>query len=205
MEEGQPKKPVWQKWWFWAIIAVFLLALVGSQVEEDTTTNAPVKKTSFNWANADLTEQNIKTALAQEGAGVKPILTDSDFPKDITKVQVEDNSIYIYYKVKTFWDETDLVKRAGATAIYSGSILYSNPAVKDVTLVTQTEMQDQYGKISVDAVINISFNKGISDKADWKGLADRHITDPGNIYRISPIHFINPGIMKNVKTDEIEL
>lgn len=165
----------------------------------------------INWATADITFDTVKAALGQKTAAA-PISRDTDFPKDITNIEVIDHAtkpgqknVHIYFKPGTVWDETDFVKQVGGTAIIAGSILYANPKVEDVALFAQTEMTDQYGKTETEIVTKLLLTRDFAAKVDWKGLADRHTTDPGNIYRIVPAMFIHPGVLKNVKLDEVQL
>ena len=199
-------KPVWKKT---LVVAGIGLILFSAGCSNDNST--PKQSSTFNWANSEINNDTVKQALAQK-KGAKPIALDSDFPGDISDIKVVDNvskpgmkNILIYYKPGTSWDETDFVKRAGGTAINVGSLLFSNPKIDEVTLFTQTEMTDQYGKTSLDSVVKIVLNGDIAKKVDWTGLAERHISDPGNIYRICDNYSIHPGILKKVKLSEIKL
>jgi hypothetical protein len=66
-------------------------------------------------------------------------------------------------------------------------------------------MTDQYGKTSTEVVTKIVLTRDLAQKVDWKGLAERHVTDPGNIYRIADNYNIHLGILNKVKTDEVRL
>jgi hypothetical protein len=68
------------------------------------------KKEAFNWAGSDVTVDTVKKALEQK-TPAKPVFSDTDFPQNITDVQVLDNvakpgqkNILIYYKSGTVWD-----------------------------------------------------------------------------------------------------
>ncbi|WP_018086441.1 hypothetical protein [Desulfurispora thermophila] len=169
------------------------------------------KKEAFNWAGSDVTVDTVKKALEQK-TPAKPVFSDTDFPQNITDVQVLDNvakpgqkNILIYYKSGTVWDETDFVKRVGGTAIQVGSVLFTNPKIEQVALFAQTEMTDQYGKKSLEVGAKIVLSREIAEKVDWKGLADRHTADPANIYHLAKDYYIHPGILRNVKLDKVKL
>jgi len=224
VENQEPKKkPIWKKWWFW-VLAFFVLIVIASSGSESQQTpasepastqteNAASKakqQTQFNWATADVSEANIKAALSK-GSSVSAVPSDSDFPKSISKVVVMDNAaksgqknIEVWYKAGTAWDETDFVKRCGGTAIEAGSILFANPKVEQVALFALTEMTDQYGKTELEVGTKIVLTREIASKVDWKGLAERHVSDPGNIYRITDNYHIHLGILKNVKRNEVQ-
>lgn len=162
-----------------------------------------------SWATAEITEDTIKKALAGK-SDAKPTFTDSNFPKDITEIRIIDigegkKNIWIYYKPKSSWDETHLVKMAGSTAIFGCSLLYQNAQVGDVAFFTQGDFTDQYGKSKTDVAVKLVITSDLAKKVDWKGLAEMHESDPGNIYRISENYNIHLGVKKNIKSEEISL
>lgn len=200
------------------IAVIILLGIVGSifgggNKETKTGTSEPTsssKQAPIDWPTAEITEQNIRTALSGK-APVNPVSKDLKFPENITQISIENHakegqkSILIYYKADTAWDETDFVKRVGGTAIVAASILFQNPKLEQLGIFAQTDMTDQYGKTSTEVVIKIILTRDLTQKVDWKGLAERHITDPGNIYRIADNYNIHLGILNKVKTDEVRL
>ncbi|MGB4512121.1 MAG: hypothetical protein WBI31_10755, partial [Thermacetogeniaceae bacterium] len=133
MEEQTTKKPIWKRWWFWVCVVILLFIIIGSNSSKSSTptqtqTAKQQTKKQFVWTTAEVTEDNIKAALAKNSPAT-PIVTDSDFPKSITKITIQDSTtkpgqknIEITYKAGTAWDETDIVKRAGGTMIQAGSI-----------------------------------------------------------------------------------
>jgi hypothetical protein len=74
-----------------------------------------------------------------------------------------------------------------------------------LAIFAETEFTDQYGNKNTSTGAKIVITRDIADKIDWKGLAERHVTDPGNIYRIADNYSIHPGIRKNLKLNEVEL
>jgi hypothetical protein len=186
-------------------VVVFVFLAVGTSGDDEEPAAEPEEEIpSLNWATAELTEANIRKVLSRE-FNIDPIYDDGDFPEDITSVTVEENNIIIEFKPETMWDETDFVKRVGGTTIIVGSVLFDNPDVVWVKVVAITEMTDQYGNTEDEEGAFISLDRELADKVDWEGLADRHSSDPGNIYRLSAEYYIHPGIRKNVKMDEVEI
>jgi hypothetical protein len=207
------KKDAEYKKWGIITLVFFVLFVVGisrgSASDNNTTSPTSAKKTTapatvakpaFDWAKASITEANVKSALAIDNS-IDPVSKDSNFPKDIKSVQIDKGNITITYKSGESWDETDLVKRCGGTAIIAGSKLFQNPNVSMITLVTQVDMTDAYGKTTTEAGCTIDLDKATAQKADWKGLAQRHITDPANIYNISPSYGIDMGLYKAINAD----
>lgn len=162
------------------------------------------------WTNAEVTVDSVKSALSGK-ATIDPIPADSSFKNNITDIQVLNygnegkKSVSVYYKSGAVWDETDMVKRSGGTAILISNILFQNPRVEQVAVFAQTDMTDQYGNKKTETGIKNVLKRDTADKIDWKGLADRHISDPGNIYRLAENYYIHPGILKNVKLNEVKL
>ncbi|CEP67833.1 Uncharacterized [Moorella glycerini] len=217
-EEQKPKKKEMGCGCLTIIAVVILLGIVGSLFgggDKETKTSPPEptssqKQASIDWPTAEITEQNIRSALSGE-APANPISKDLKFPENITQISIENHakegqkSILIYYKADTAWDETDFVKRVGGTAIVAASILFQNPKIEQLGIFAQADMTDQYGKTSTEVVTKIVLTRDLAQKVDWKGLAERHVTDPGNIYRIADNYNIHLGILNKVKTDEVRL
>lgn len=214
------RNPIWKKWMlggFGCFALLIFLVVIDSPSKKTEPETKPAQavaqpaKPAFNWATADVTEATIREALAAKPP-VTPSSRDAKFPSDITKIDIVDSTaapgqkhITLHFKPDMSWDETTFVRNVGGTEIVAGSMLFSNPKVEEVTCYAQTEMQDQYGKSSVQSVIKITLKKATAGKIDWKGLADRHITDPGNIYRIADHRYIHPGILKEVPRDKVRL
>lgn len=166
----------------------------------------------FDWARAEITASNIKTALSQ-GFSANPIMLDYHFPQDITQIEVTEstksngykNISISYYPTMLFINESHLVKVAGGTFIAACSKLFENPKVQLVSLSTVVDMTDEYGKTKTEPVIQITMMRQTADKVDWKGLAQRLSPDPGNIYRIADDYYIDPNILRRVDLDSFDL
>lgn len=170
------------------------------------------KKNKIDWPTAEVTEENIRTALSQKPT-IDPLWKDSNFAEKITKIDITDHAVKpgqkiigIWYEMDDAWDETDLVKKAGGTAIIINSVLFQNDKVEWVTLFAQAEMTDQYGNTNLKPVIKIGITREIANKVNWKVLAEKHASsDPGNIYRIADDYNIHYGILRHVKLDKVHL
>lgn len=197
----------------------FVLFIIGICLPSSSTTTQPVatnqgstsQPAAFDWSKSDITNDTVKQALNQKSE-VDPTNKDDKFPADITSIDIENNEtdsalkdIIIHYKPDAAWDETDLVQKAGGTAIVAGSLLFKNNKIGEVIIFTNTDMTDQYGKTADTPAIKIVLNQDLASKVDWKGLSDKHLLDPGNIYRIAADYYIHPGIMKNVKSSDVKL
>ncbi|MGE5390089.1 MAG: hypothetical protein ACM3PE_03400 [Deltaproteobacteria bacterium] len=191
MEKTQAKESLLKKQLILALIIVVLISAASIAYSLHKS----------KWSQDEVTIDNIKTALSDKRNGASPKAMDIGFPEDITRIEMEDQKIYIYYKMKTYRDDTDLVKKAGGTAIYAGSILYENPAVENVELLTEINVPDK----GVENVVNIELNRGMANQVDWKGLALTHDSDPANIYRMYPDHYIAPFIRSKIDKGKILL
>lgn len=177
--------------------------------QEAKPTKTQAKK--FDWKTAEVTKATVKQALKSE-KGPEVIEYDIDYPKNITKVEVYDNAVkpgkknvFVYYRAGTVWDETDMVERAGGTALKVFGVLYKNPAVEDAVVFASTKMTDEYGNTQEENVVKITFTREIASKVNWDGLAKRHASDPGNVYRIAQNYYIHPGILREVDFSKVKL
>lgn len=170
------------------------------------------KKNKIDWPSAEVTEENIRAALSQKPS-IDPLWKDSNFAEKITKIEIIDHAakpgqkiINIWYVTGDAWDETDLVKNVGGTAILINSVLFQNDKVEWVTMFAQAKMADQYGNTELEPVVKIGITREIADKVNWKGLAEKHAgSDPGNIYRIADDYNIHYDILRHVKLDKVHL
>lgn len=224
-EPASAKSPFWRKIpgyrtgtpWKMAVASIVYIMFIAAFIDvvsegpapQNTQPAVSQKETAKDWSTADITEETVKAALAGKSEA-KPTFTDKSFPEDITEISIIDTgdgkkNVWIYYKPESAWDETHLVKMAGSTAIFACSILYQNVQIGDVAFFTQGDFTDQYGKSKTDVAVKLVISNDLAGKADWKGLATRHESDPGNIYRISDNYKIHLGIKKNIKANEIKL
>ncbi|MFA5385898.1 MAG: hypothetical protein WC364_14795 [Eubacteriales bacterium] len=140
----------------------------------------------------EFTADNAKMALAQ----------NKDFEQ--AEVVIEGGNAQVIVKPETFWDDTDLVKMAGEAAISAGDILFKNPNLAQLKVITSAVMTDQYGNEKTESAAYLIIKRETAGKINWTGLAERHISDPGNIYRVVDDFYVHPGVLKNVKTTEIK-
>lgn len=203
------RKPTWKKWLAWVGVA-FVLMIIGAVKMPPSSAPASSHnektdfKQTFAWETADVTEETIRTVFKQ----TKSV----HLPKNATSIQVVDNAlkpghkdVAIFYDPGRFVKESSLVFDVGSTFIRTCEILYKNPKVEKVSINAVSTMIDQYGKSSTGVIIRLVFTRETINNIDWKGLSDRHVIDPGNIYRISDFYYIHPSILKNVNPDEVQL
>lgn len=210
---GTPWKMVVASIFYILFIIACIDAISEGPTQQNTKTQPAISqkenKATKDWSTAEITEETVNKALAGK-TDVKPSSMGIDFPDTITEITIValgdgKKNVWIYYSMGSVWDENDLVKKAGGTAIFTGNLLYNNPNVEDVAIFAQGEFTDQYGKTSLDTAVKIVLNKSLADQVDWKGLADRHVTDPGNIYRIVDNYSIHPGVFSKLKKGEVSL
>ena len=184
-------------------------------VQKTTPTAAPIAATPAPAvtqsapALSDLTPETV-LKLTSSGASVPgaiKITKDNIIKIDVLKnvPNQGENTVSIYFKPGAVWDETDLVRGVGGGIIAASSGLFANSSVSRVVYFAQAETTDQYGKTATQTVIKVDLSRNIADKVDWAGLADRHLTDAGNIYRIADYYKINSGIRGRINTDKIKL
>ena len=159
-----------------------------------------------------LPELTPETVLQLSSSGVSvpgaiKITKDNTVKIDVLKnvPNQGDNTVSVYFKPGAVWDETDLVKGVGGGIIAASSGIFSNQSINRVVFFAQAEMTDQYGKASTQTVVKVDLSRSLADKIDWKGLADRHLTDPGNIYRIADYYKISPGIKGRIDSGKVKL
>ncbi|MDI3341832.1 MAG: hypothetical protein QJR03_15000 [Sphaerobacter sp.] len=124
--------------------------------------------------------------------------------RNITEVSVNElpdggYNVNVYFNMgNDYWDETDFVKRSAASAEVVFQRLFENPAVARVTVWSETQFKDPYGKTSTDTGTRLSMDRDTASKVDWNGLATLELEDWHHIYDIATQYYIHPAIYKNL-------
>ncbi|GIP53102.1 hypothetical protein [Paenibacillus vini] len=126
----------------------------------------------FDWANAEVTEENVKKALEDNiGAAMAIPLTEERFRKFVTSADAQGEYVEITLNPGIFADYKDFVKRAGGSLIAYSKVLFENPQVYEVSLnvlidnvgggenngVYISWRRDQVADVDYDAVLDNMF------------------------------------------------
>lgn len=164
-----------------------------------------------SWARGEVTEKTVKAVL-KDAPEKLSVVRDLSFPESITEIHTVDvaskgaghRNVVIFFKTSAI-NETALLEEVGGTFIFASSVLYGNPKVETVSLRALAEMRDQYGKTKDEVVARLGLSREIAGQIDWEGLALRHSSDPGNIYRIATDYYVHPAVLANADRDRIRL
>jgi hypothetical protein len=164
-----------------------------------------------SWARGEVTETSVRAALSGAPRKLK-VLDDPDFPDNIDKVDVVDSAsageghknVAIFFKT---WaaSETALLEKVGGTFIFACSVLYGNPKVETASLRAMAQMRDELGNTRDEVVARLELSREAAGKINWEGLATRHSSDPGNIYRIATDYYVHPAVLGNADRERIRL
>lgn len=86
MAEGKAKKPIFKKWWFWVIIAVFVIGIAANAGKDDsketvTPATSPDASASGSAATAKPADSAAPSAKATEAPKNKPTMSKAEFDK----------------------------------------------------------------------------------------------------------------------------
>ena len=101
--------------------------------------------------------------------------------------------------------ETALLGKVGGTFIFACSVLYGNPKVETASLRAMAQMRDELGNTRDEVVARLELSREAAGKINWEGLATRHASDPGNIYRIATDYYVHPAVLGNADRERIRL
>lgn len=203
----------------WVLLGTVLLigslSMLGCSNSTQPANQSPAaqeqpKKPAIDWTTAAVNADNVKLALTLDAVG-KPATIDTNFPKDITSVEVEDikekagqKKITIHYTPSTPpTNGTEYLKVAGGTAILGSSILFTNPKVEEVNFAAEVADKDNPGKFS--SGVELTIDREFATNKDWKAIAAQHATDPGYIFREASSWFTFDDIMKTVDENQIKI
>lgn len=159
------------------------------EVKKEETKKKEVK---FDFATAELTKENVTTAI--ESLVGKDKLTKVDITVENGK-----NIVDVTYNSGSVWSEKSLVQGNANTATKVYETLFKNSKVDKVWVWTETEMTDAKGNPSVEGVVNVSMTKENAKDINWSNFKDMVALDYNKLYKIADSHFIHPGIAKNLK------
>ncbi len=189
------------------IVALFgVFSLVTVPPPAPTTTNTAASSTPAqapnpepatpvrsepDFATSELTPDSVKAVAEKSGV-------------DKASVTVKDGVVLVTEE-PTAWDENDMVKSSGRTAVDLFEAVFANAAVKRVTYRTTSDFTDQYGKSSKETAVEITYSRATAGKVDWEGLKNRAWSDWKAPYNIADTYAIHPAVWKNLNKERIPL
>lgn len=198
--EKKAKKPIFKRWYFWAIIAVLLLGAVGGGVsdnenEQDAApeaTSAPVETPALV-IEYTATPESLEALLGALVAGAEDV-----------SVFEADGGWTVEYTVPAlnFLDETDLLKKSLTAYVDFCRTAYTLDGIDSVLFFVSTELRDSRGVDSVQGVFNIEMTRDVFLKYEWDNLRFR----PNTLAQIEAdcsVFWILPTIRDAAKLDKV--
>ncbi|WP_339260147.1 hypothetical protein MKZ12_09805 [Paenibacillus sp. FSL R5-0713] len=143
-------------------------------VNEEATPEPEPVEPAFDWATAEVTEENVRKALLDNVGGAFAIpITDDTFRKFASSSDLKGEYVELTVNPGTFWDEKDFVKRAGGSLIAYSKILFQNPKVYEVSV--DVKIDNVVGGEN-DAVY-ISWRRDQAEKLDADTILDNMFGD----------------------------
>ncbi|ANY68780.1 hypothetical protein BBD42_21640 [Paenibacillus sp. BIHB 4019] len=172
---------------------------------EPTPSPSPTA-TPFDWATAEVTEDNVRQALeGNVGAPFAIPVKDETFRKFVSSYDEKGEYIEITVNPGIFTDEKDFVKKAGGSLIEYSKFLFENPEVYEITVnalindvaggenegVSISWRRDEAERIDYDIVLESMFGDytipyGLARKYSlqkelYEGLADFELPQYNNL------------------------
>lgn len=121
---------------------------------------------------------------------------------NIDNVEVNDNKVTITFKEDLLvWDDTSFVKDAATRGISIMEKVFANKQVNEVTIIVPTKMYDNKGNESIENVIEITWNRQLSDEINYANFNDLVWSDPIRFYNVANSYYIHPGVFQNIKDE----
>ncbi|USB32534.1 hypothetical protein [Paenibacillus sp. YPG26] len=105
-----------------------------TSVTAKEVTKPGVEEPAFDWSKADVTEENVRKALANEVTAVSIPLNETTFRRFAASSDTTGEYIEITVNPGAFWDSKDFVKIDGGSLIAYSKILFNNPKVYEVSV-----------------------------------------------------------------------
>ncbi|EHS56869.1 hypothetical protein P4H71_22725 [Paenibacillus kribbensis] len=155
------------------------------------------KEPEFNWATAEVNEENVRHALKDNvGAAMAIPLTDETFRRYGASSDLKGEYIEITVNPGLFLDEKDFVKKAGGSLIAYSKVLFQNPRVYEVSVSTNI---DNVGGGENDAVY-ISWRRDQTKGVDYDKVLDNMFGDYTTPYQLARKYSIQPDIYRKLES-----
>lgn len=162
--------------------------------ESVDVSSEPAQK--FNWATADVNEENIRKALSEGIPAAMAIpLKDNTFRKFVSSEDLNGQYIELTINPGLFADEKDFVKRAGGSLIAYSKILFQNPHVYEVSLVVNID--DVAG--GENQGVYISWRKEQAKGVDYDKVLDNMFGDISIPYSLARKYSIQTELYNGLK------
>lgn len=90
---------------------------------------------AFNWATAEVNEENVREALKDNvGAAMAIVVNDDTFRKFTSSEDTKGAYVEITVNPGAFGDQKDFVKRAGGSLLAYSKVLFENPDVYEISV-----------------------------------------------------------------------
>lgn len=162
-------------------------------------TKLEVKEPAFDWTKADVTEENVRKALANEVTAVSIPLNEATFRKFTTNSDISGEYIEITINPGAFWDSKDFVKKAGASLIAYSKILFKNPKVYEVSVSAKI---DNVGGGENDGVY-ISWRREQVEGKDLERVLDNVIGDYTTPYQLARKYSIQKELYDSLENFDL--
>lgn len=213
------KKPIYKRWWFWAIIVIVVVGAFGSGGKSDTpasSSNAASASTSASASAssaassaaisaAQSTPESTPVTYTADADSLKQLFTDTlNITQENLDVTYDDTNKCFsvsYHPTDAIWDEADFVRKSISNYISYCQQAYQIDGVTSIDFQVSTNMQDSYGNTNLESVMEIRMVKDNFEKFNWKNLEYQGIYD--NFKANCEFFWIAPGILKNVDPSDI--
>lgn len=139
---------------------------------------------AFDWATAEITEENVRKALeGNVGAPMAIPITDKTVRKIVANDWEENSLVFVTVNPGVFYGEKDFVKRSGGSLIAYSKILFENPKISEVAVKT---MIDNVGG-GENRAVDISWRRADIDGLDLSVLLENMLGDYTIPYQLA--HF----------------
>lgn len=183
--EEQVKKPIWKRWWFWALIIIIAIAAFSGDAPE----NAPTEPVSSQQAKsteknvADMTLEEYVKYLANDTLGKtntkKERFIEAVGGGDVLIIHMnaDENLTEKMMRTGILMDSKDLFKRA----------FNERSDINTLKLVWYLDLVDAKGNTSVGQVMHITLSRENADTINWDNILTDNLPKVADGYWEHPL------------------
>lgn len=125
-----------------------------------------------------------------------------DVNHSIDKVAVSNSNVNITMDSdQAYWNESQMVEVTATDSVKIMEKVFSNPSVQSVTVNVPTSMMDDKGNETIENVINVTWNRELSNQVNYDNFLGMVYTDCTKFYNLAESYRIHPGIYMHIKNE----
>lgn len=202
MEKGaiilNEKKPFYKHWWFIGAAALIVVVIFGSILDAVGYESEEEAQPKAEEATKPAEKKEEKP---KEKPKPKTTVEKLEASNKVDKASLDNGILTIETEVKSFWDETSILKHDVYELFEEMAKGFEDKDVEKVLVVLSTAMVDNKGNEEVEEIIDYEYSRAAFEELNYDKFAEMAYSQSWRILNEADTYWIHPGIYTKVKDD----